>query len=156
MTNARERSRRAHTAGHRWIRIKRAYAPASASDGCRVLVDRMWPRGISKDELRIDHWLKDAAPSASLRKWFDHDLQKWDEFRARYAAELDGKPEIIRFLLSREERRVTLVFAARDTKHNNAVALAEYLAKATRTMKHRVRKQPFTTAALRMNKETTS
>lgn len=120
-------SKRSNVTLQRVIRVKRAYAPVSASDGYRVLVDRIWPRGASKKDLKIDHWLKDIAPSASLRQWFNHDLRKWEEFRTRYAAELDQKPDVVALLLSREERCLTLVFAAHDTQHNNAVVLAEYL-----------------------------
>ena len=112
--------------------IKRAYEPANEQDGVRVLVDRIWPRGRSKTDLRIDHWLKDIAPSTELRKWFGHDPRKWNEFRARYAAELDEHPEDIEFLHSLRGKRVTLVFAARDFLHNNAAALAAYLAQAAK------------------------
>ena len=113
------------------IRIKRAYAPAIRQDGCRVLVDRIWPRGVSKDALRIDHWLKEVAPSTALRAWFGHDPRKWDTFRARYYAELEQKPDEIAFLQDLVRRGVvTLVYAARDESHNNAQALAEFLIRA--------------------------
>lgn len=110
------------------IEIKRVYSPAQEEDGFRVLVDRVWPRGISKKQLRADLWLKDAAPSTVLRKWFDHDRSKWEEFQRRYFAELDEKPEVIRQLLDlAEKQRVTLLFAARETEYNHAAALKKYL-----------------------------
>jgi len=110
------------------IRLKRAYDPPAEADGTRFLVDRLWPRGIKKEDLRIDGWLKEVAPSDDLRKWFHHDPDKWEEFRARYAKELDKKPEALDPV--REAARqgdVTLIFAARDTEHNNGVALKAYL-----------------------------
>jgi uncharacterized protein YeaO (DUF488 family) len=110
------------------IGLKRAYEPAAESDGYRVLVDRVWPRGITKDALRIDAWLKDLAPSTALRKWFAHDPAKWEEFRERYVRELDQQGPAIEDLARRAvEGRVTLVFAARDGERNNAVALKGYL-----------------------------
>jgi len=112
------------------IQVKRVYEPAAASDGARFLVDRLWPRGLKKKVLRVDGWLKDAAPSNPLRKWFNHDPAKWDEFQNRYFAELDEKLEAVRPLLEAARRgKVTLLFAAHDTEHNNAVALKEYLAR---------------------------
>jgi uncharacterized protein YeaO (DUF488 family) len=110
------------------IRIKRAYEPARSDDGVRILVERLWPRGVSREQARIDRWLKDLAPSSALRKWFAHDESKWDEFRRRYAQELDRCPEATAELrkLARQEM-VTLVYAARDERHNNAVALKAYL-----------------------------
>ena len=110
------------------IDLKRAYDPPAKSDGRRVLVDRVWPRGIAKDDLRIDAWLKDLAPSTELRKWFGHDPAKWDEFRKRYGRELEQRSEALEELLDKARAgHVTLVFSARDTEHNNAVALREYL-----------------------------
>mgnify|MGYP002400927814 CR=1 FL=1 len=110
------------------IRIKRAYDAVTAQDGHRVLVDRIWPRGLSRDVLRIESWLKKIAPSTTLRKWFGHEPEKWDDFRAKYAEELRRKPDEITFLLElAREGIVTLVYAARDEAHNNALALAEYL-----------------------------
>lgn len=115
------------------INLKRAYEPPAASDGCRVLVDRIWPRGIARDDLQIDVWLKDLAPSADLRKWFGHDPQKWPEFKKRYARELEQRPDALEQLVERAKAgRVTLVFAARDTQHNNAAALKEYLERRLR------------------------
>jgi uncharacterized protein YeaO (DUF488 family) len=110
------------------IQAKRAYDPPAKGDGARFLVDRLWPRGIKKEELKIDGWLKEVAPSDDLRKWFDHDPDRWEEFRARYAKELDEKPEALDPI--REAVRqgdITLIFAAKDTEHNNAVALKVYL-----------------------------
>lgn len=110
------------------IDIKRVYASAQEEDGSRILVDRVWPRGVSKKQLRADLWLKDAAPSTALRKWFGHDRSRWEEFQRRYFAELDEKPEVIRQLLDlAEKQRVTLLFAARDTEYSHAAALKKYL-----------------------------
>lgn len=110
------------------ITLRRAYDPPAPDDGQRILVDALWPRGVSRAALRIDEWMKLAAPSAALRDWFGHDPAKWDTFRARYCAELDARAGEIAPLLDRcRAGRVTLVFAARDTAHNNAVALREWL-----------------------------
>ena len=108
------------------IRLKRAYDPAGPEDGTRILVDRLWPRGLSRDQAKVDQWLKDVAPSAELRRWFGHDPAKWAEFRKRYEAELARNPSLeeLRDLI-RRERRVTLLFGARDVEHNNAVVLRE-------------------------------
>ena len=112
------------------LKVKRAYEPAAKSDGRRILVDGLWPRGIAKAKLRIDDWAKEVAPSARLRKWFGHDPAKWDEFRARYARELDAHPEAWRAIRAAARKGVvTLVYGARDAEHNNAVALREYLTK---------------------------
>lgn len=112
--------------------MKRAYEAPAQSDGCRVLVDGLWPRGVSKHELRLDDWLKDLAPSAELRKWFDHDPAKWDAFKDRYFRELDERSEAVERVLARgREETVTLVFGARDVHRNNAVALKEYLERHT-------------------------
>jgi uncharacterized protein YeaO (DUF488 family) len=110
------------------IRLKRAYEPPAKADGSRVLIDRLWPRGVGKAEAGIDRWLKDIAPSTGLRKWFNHDPARWRQFRQRYAAEVRGHPEPLRELrrLAREER-VTLVYSARDEEHNDAVALRAIL-----------------------------
>lgn len=110
------------------IALKRAYDPPAKSDGRRVLVDRIWPRGVARDDLRIEAWLKELAPSPGLRKWFGHDPDKWEEFKGRYARELDERPEALAQLAEMAKAgRLTLVFGARDTEHNNAVALREYL-----------------------------
>lgn len=110
------------------IQIKRAQSPAAGTDGRRILVDRLWPRGISKDRLHLDLWMKELAPSTELRKWFAHDPDKWQEFQKRYFAELDRNPEAVaelRKLL--HAGRVTLIFSAHDEQHNNAAALRAYL-----------------------------
>jgi uncharacterized protein YeaO (DUF488 family) len=110
------------------IDLKRAYGPPARSDGRRILVDRVWPRGIAKDDLQIDAWLKDLAPSTGLRKWFGHDPAKWAEFKKRYARELEQRSEALEDLVEKARAgRVTLVFGAKDTEHNNAVALREIL-----------------------------
>ena len=110
------------------IKLKRAYDPVSNTDGTRFLVERLWPRGIKKTDLRIDAWLKDVAPSAELRQWFSHDPKKWTEFQKRYFAELDRHPEACEPIRSAARHgRVTLIYSSHDTEHNNAVALHEYL-----------------------------
>jgi len=110
------------------IKVKRVYEPPAPDDGKRFLVDRLWPRGVKKEALRLDGWLKDVAPSDGLRKWFGHDPAKWDEFRRRYFAELEAKPEAWEPLLEAARAGdVTLLFSARDEAHNNAVALKAFL-----------------------------
>jgi uncharacterized protein YeaO (DUF488 family) len=110
------------------IGLKRAYEAPDARDGYRVLVDRIWPRGVKKEDARIDAWPKEIAPSNELRKWFGHDPDKWEEFKSRYFRELQDHRDALDDLLGRVRAgTVTLVFAARDEKHNNAVALKEYL-----------------------------
>ena len=110
------------------IRIKRVYDPVGHDDGRRVLVDRLWPRGVAKDEARIDEWLKEVAPSDELRKWFGHDPAKWEEFRTRYRQELKPHGELLERLRSEARKgTVTLLFAAKDVEHNNAVVLKEML-----------------------------
>ena len=115
------------------IRLKRAYDKAARSDGPRVLVDRIWPRGVAKEDADIAHWLKGLAPSTELRKWFGHDPEKWPEFRERYLEELKSGNasedlEALKKLLEQHDR-ITLVFAAKDTEHNNAVALRDFILK---------------------------
>ncbi len=111
------------------IRLKRAYAPPSDEDGVRVLVDRLWPRGLRKSDAAIDHWLKDIAPSAELRRWFGHDPERWPEFRRRYRAELARKRDMLEELRRiARERPLTLVYAARDELHNDAVVLRDVIA----------------------------
>lgn len=114
------------------VRLKRAQVAPARNDGYRVLVDRIWPRGIPRDDLRADLWMKDVAPSEELRRWFDHEVEKWPEFRRRYLEELREKGDALDELVERlrRGRRVTLVFGARDTNHNNAVVLKEYLQRA--------------------------
>ena len=116
-------------ASQRRLQVKRAYDPIEGSDGTRVLVDGMWPRGIRKDQLRISDWVKEAAPSAALRKWFGHDPARWQAFKHAFFAELDDRPQAIRRLREHLQHadRVTLIYAAKDREHNNAVALREYL-----------------------------
>ncbi len=110
------------------IRVKRAYDATSKDDGARFLVERLWPRGVKKEKLQIEAWLKDVAPTAELRQWFQHDPAKWNEFRDRYLRELANNPDAWQPLLVRARRgRVTLVYSAHDTEHNNAVALKEFL-----------------------------
>ena len=110
------------------VKLKRAYDAPAKSDGRRVLVDRLWPRGVSKDMLRLDDWLKEVAPSAGLRKWFGHDPAKWSVFKDRYFRELDEQSEAVERLLARgRAETVTLIFGAKDVHHNDAVALKEYL-----------------------------
>lgn len=110
------------------VRLKRVYESAANADGYRVLVDRLWPRGITKDAARLSAWRKELAPSSELRKWFHHDLTKWEDFKERYFQELDDHREEVEELVRlAKERRVTLLFGAKDEEHNNAVALREYL-----------------------------
>ena len=109
------------------LALKRVYDKASPEDGVRFLVERLWPRGIKKTDLRLDAWLKDVAPSATLRRWFAHDLKKWTKLQ-RYFAELDSHPEACEQIRSAARHgRVILVYSSHDTEHNNAVALKEYL-----------------------------
>ncbi len=110
------------------INLKRVYDPPSAEDGPRYLVDRLWPRGIKKENLQLAGWLKGLAPSAELRKWFGHDPSRWEEFKHRYFTELEQKPETWRPLIQAlEEGPITLLYAASDQEHNNAVALKAFL-----------------------------
>lgn len=109
------------------LKLKRAYEPAEAGDGRRVLVDRIWPRGVSKDEAHVDLWLKEVAPSTALRKWFGHDPARWSEFRERYFKELRANPAVENLRQIMAAGPVTLVYGAKDTQHNQAVALAEFL-----------------------------
>ncbi len=110
------------------IGLKRAYVEPGDNDGLRILVDRIWPRGRGKDDLRLDAWLKEIAPTTELRRWFGHDPEKWKEFKRRYFTELDGRAEAVAELLVKTEKGpVTLVYGASDERHNNAVALREYL-----------------------------
>jgi uncharacterized protein YeaO (DUF488 family) len=112
------------------VRIKRAYEPAQPADGHRVLVDRLWPRGVSKERAHLDEWLKDIAPSDALRKWFDHDPRRWKAFRERYLQELDAPAAqaLLAGLARRaKSRTVTLVYSAHDELHNDALVVAEEL-----------------------------
>jgi uncharacterized protein YeaO (DUF488 family) len=108
--------------------LKRAYDPATPQDGTRILVDRLWPRGVKKEDAAIDRWLKEIAPSSELRQWFGHDPERWERFRERYRAELDETPEVVDELVEEVRKgRVTLVFAARDRGHAHARVLKEVL-----------------------------
>jgi uncharacterized protein YeaO (DUF488 family) len=110
------------------IALKRVYDKAAPEDGVRFLVERLWPRGIKKTDLRLDDWLKDVAPSSGLRQWFSHDPKKWSEFQQRYFAELGSHPEACEPIRSAARHgRVTLIYSSHDPEHNNAVALKEYL-----------------------------
>lgn len=110
------------------LKIKRVYESAEASDGTRFLVERLWPRGIKKESLKMKAWLKDAAPSPELRKWFGHDPEKWTEFKKRYRAELKSRPEAWQPILNAtEDGDVTLLYSARDTKRNSALLLKDFL-----------------------------
>jgi uncharacterized protein YeaO (DUF488 family) len=113
----------------RMIKLKRAYDRASQDDGVRYLVERLWPRGIKKAELKLDGWLKEVAPSPELRKWFGHDPEKWPRFRQRYFTELKAHEQSLEPMRTAARRGpVTLVFSSHDTEHNAAVALRDYLA----------------------------
>lgn len=111
------------------INLKRVYLPAEDKDGFRVLVDRLWPRGVSKEKAKLDIWLKEIAPSSELRKWFAHDVDKWKGFQKKYKEELKGKSEQIKELKKhiKEEKKVTILFGAKDEEHNQAVVLKNFL-----------------------------
>jgi uncharacterized protein YeaO (DUF488 family) len=110
------------------IRTKRVYEDAEPTDGRRFLVERLWPRGIRKEDLRLDAWLKDVAPSTELRRWFGHDPARWPEFERRYAGELDANPGALRQIAEAARHgAVTLLYSARDVEHNSAIALQSYL-----------------------------
>jgi uncharacterized protein YeaO (DUF488 family) len=118
------------------IHLKRVYESATPDDGARFLVERLWPRGMKKEALRLDAWLKDAAPSTELRKWFAHDPAKWAEFQKRYFAGLDANPEAIKPIRQAMRKgTVTLLFGTHDAEHNNALALMTYLTKSSRSQK---------------------
>jgi uncharacterized protein YeaO (DUF488 family) len=110
------------------IQTRRVYEPPAPEDGARLLVDRLWPRGVSKEKLHLAGWLKEIAPSGPLRLWFDHDPARWNEFQRRYFAELEERPEAWQPILQAARNgRVTLLFAAKDLEHNNAIALKAFL-----------------------------
>jgi uncharacterized protein YeaO (DUF488 family) len=114
------------------IRVKRAYEAPAGADGYRTLVDRAWPRGVFKDALRLDDWVKDIAPSPGMRRWFGHDPEKWSAFKDLYFRELDERPDAVAALLVNVRgETLTLIFGAKDVKRNNAVALKQYLDRRT-------------------------
>lgn len=115
------------------IRVKRTYEPPARGDGRRVLVERLWPRGVKKEALAAHAWAKEVAPSTELRKWFDHRVERWEEFGRRYREELNARPDAWGPLLAAAQRgTVTLLFSARDTEHNSAVVLRDYLTERAR------------------------
>lgn len=117
-----------HSTASPEIRIKRAYDPPAPSDGTRILVDRLWPRGVKKADAYIAQWMKEIAPSNELRKWFAHDPERWDEFRRRYRAELAGKRELVSALWELARKgTLTLIYSAHDQEHNQAIVLRELL-----------------------------
>lgn len=110
------------------IKIKRAYEPVAKADGYRVLIDRLWPRGVKKEEAQVDEWLKEVAPSATLRKWFGHDPEKWAQFKKKYHTELKDSEALEQLRsLAKEHKTLTLVYAAKDEEHNNAVVLQDII-----------------------------
>ena len=116
------------------VRLKRAYEPAAASDGERILIDRMWPRGVTREEARLSEWARELAPSTELRRWFGHDPAHFAELRRRYSAELAAQEVKLRELRRRARAgTVTLVYAARDAEHNDAIVLAEILRRDRRS-----------------------
>jgi uncharacterized protein YeaO (DUF488 family) len=126
------------------VRLKRVYEPPAPGDGLRVLVDRLWPRGLKRDTAKIDHWLKEVAPTEQLRRWFNHDPKRWAEFQKRYRGELDANKESTRMLrdLTTGKTPMTLLFGAKDTGRNNAVVLRDWLSRpALHRARGRVEKQ---------------
>lgn len=113
------------------VMLKRAYESPAKTDGERILVDRLWPRGLAKVKAKIDLWLKDVAPSTELRQWFGHDPEKWSEFKKRYRAELKNNPALSELQALSRQRDITLVFAAKDQLHNEAVVLKDILERGT-------------------------
>lgn len=110
------------------LKIKRVYEPPEPADGARFLVERLWPRGVKKEALKMDAWLKDAAPSPGLRKWYAHDVSKWREFQRRYRAELENNPEAWKPILEAAQRgNVALLYSAHDMEHNSALALKSFV-----------------------------
>ena len=110
------------------IKLKRAYEPKEKTDGFRILVDRLWPRGLKKEDLDFDVWLKEVAPSSALRKWFNHDVEKWETFRSKYIAELNQSASIneLKSILSKH-KTITLIYSAKDEEHNQAIVLKRLL-----------------------------
>lgn len=129
--------------------LKHVYEPPQATDGMRVLVDRLWPRGLSKERAAIDEWLKDAAPSGELRRWFGHDVDRWEEFQRRYRAELVGSQALARLRELLRHGRVTLLYAARDSEHNNAVVLADFLREIVNRPNAGKRREPIASRSIK-------
>ncbi len=120
------------------FKIKRVYDAPSRDDGTRILIDRLWPRGLSKEGAKIDVWIKEAGPSTELRKWFNHEPEKWTGFKRRFFAELDKKPQVAGEIVGAARRgTVTLLFGSREERFNNAVALREYLEPKMRALRSR-------------------
>ena len=112
------------------VTLERVYEKPAESDGTRILIDRLWPRGLTKEKAKVDVWLKEIAPSAELRKWFNHELSKWPEFKKRYWAELNNNTEALSVLKKHlASGKVTIVYGAKDEEHNDAVAIQQYLNK---------------------------
>ncbi len=110
------------------VNVKRIYDPVSSEDGKRIYIDRLWPRGLKKSDALFDEWLKEISPSTELRKWFGHDPAKWEEFKKRYKKELEDKKEIMEKLKKEAKRKkITLLYSASETEHNNAIAMKEFL-----------------------------
>lgn len=117
------------------VRIKRIYEPASKSDGMRILVDRIWPRGVSRQKAKLDEWCRDVAPSTALRRWFGHDPERWTEFKKRYRVELKGNPALGDLRKLARGKSVTLLYGAHDTEHNQALVLQALLRRTYRRVK---------------------
>jgi uncharacterized protein YeaO (DUF488 family) len=123
------------------LRIKRTYEPRARGDGRRILVERLWPRGMKKEDLHADAWMKDVAPSTELRQWFGHKVERWEEFRRRYQRELNAKPDAWAPLLEASKQgTVTLLYSAHDVAHNGAVVLRDYLAERSRARPQRAKR----------------
>jgi uncharacterized protein YeaO (DUF488 family) len=122
------------------VKLKRAYDPPNAEDGARILVDRLWPRGVSKEKASLDHWMKEIAPSTALRKWFGHDPARWKEFSRRYRVELHHNEQMSHLRSLARNGPVTLIYAAHDEEHNEAIILRDVL--LGRTIKHASDTQP--------------
>jgi uncharacterized protein YeaO (DUF488 family) len=119
------------------FKVKRIYEEPDKEDGYRILVDRLWPRGVSKEKAKLDGWIKEIAPSNELRKWYGHELDKWPEFKAKYLKELHEKKDLLKQLktMAKFHKKVTLLYSAKDEDHNNAVVLEELLNQPTKTVK---------------------
>lgn len=130
---------RASAAGRNGVlKIKRIYDEPSRDDGKRILIDRLWPRGLKKEDVKIDEWLKEVAPSNELRKWFNHDPDKWEEFKKRFHAELKERQDMVAEIIRAARKgRVTLLFGSKEERFNNAVALREYVASRMKTSKRK-------------------